>query len=77
MNSNSEVNGIVFCAGITGFEGVNFAIDGEYVKKLLPSLYEGGELSPFMDRNRRISGVLTGWKLFFIMPDSPADNTGE
>jgi len=74
MNRDSEVNGIVF-AGITGFEGVNFAINGEYVKKLLPSLYEGGAISHSW---MGIAGYQSHDKLevLYIMPDSPASGLG-
>lgn len=74
MNSDSEVNGIVF-AGITGFEGVNFAIDGDYVKKLLPQLYEGGAI-----RHSWIG--IGGYQAYnsletlYVMPGSPADSLG-
>ncbi|WP_168203394.1 S1C family serine protease [Oceanispirochaeta crateris] len=74
MNRDSEVNGIVF-AGITGFEGVNFAIDGEYVKKLLPSLYEGGALTHSWIG---IGGYQSfkGLEVLYVMPDSPAGKLG-
>jgi serine protease Do len=74
MNNDSEVNGIVF-AGITGFEGVNFAIDGQYVKKLLPQLYEGGAI-----RHSWIG--IGGYQAYdyletlYVMPGSPADSLG-
>jgi S1-C subfamily serine protease len=74
MNSDSEVNGIVF-AGITDFEGVNFAIDGEYVKNLLPSLYEGGALTHSWIG---VGGYqnFDGLEAIYIMPDSPASKLG-
>ncbi|MBF9018106.1 MULTISPECIES: S1C family serine protease [unclassified Oceanispirochaeta] len=74
MNSDSEVNGIVF-AGITGFEGVNFAIDGEYVKTLLPHLYGGGAIK------HSWIGV-GGYQAYdhletlYVTPGSPADSLG-
>jgi len=74
MNQDSEVNGIVF-AGISGFEGVNFAINGEYVKKLLPSLYEGGAI---IHSWIGIAGYQSHDKLevLYVMPDSPASGLG-
>jgi S1-C subfamily serine protease len=74
MNSDSEVTGIVF-AGIEDFEGVNFAINGSYVKKLLPALYEGGELK----HSWMGIGGYHGYRILeslYIMPDSPAEKAG-
>ncbi len=74
MNSDSEVTGIVF-AGIEDFEGVNFAIDGSYVKTLLPALYEGGALQhAWMG-----IGGYHGYRVLealYTMPDSPAERAG-
>jgi S1-C subfamily serine protease len=74
MNRSSEVNGIIF-AGISDFEGVNFAINGEYVKKLLPSLYEGGPLNHSW---MGIAGYQDHNKLdvLYVMPDSPGAKLG-
>ncbi|MDC7240914.1 MAG: trypsin-like peptidase domain-containing protein [Spirochaetales bacterium] len=74
MNSNSEVKGVVF-AGITGFEGVNFAIDGEYVKKLLPQLYEGGQLEHSWIG---IGGyqAYRSLEVLYVNPRSPAEGLG-
>ncbi len=74
MNRNSEVTGIIF-AGISGFEGVNFAINGEYVKKLLPSLYEGGAI---IHSWIGIAGYQAHDRLdvLYVMPDSPAAGLG-
>ncbi|MDC7232400.1 MAG: trypsin-like peptidase domain-containing protein [Spirochaetales bacterium] len=74
MNSDSDVKGIVF-AGITGFEGVNFAIDGDYVKKLLPQLYEGGAL----EHSWIGIGGYQGFdylEVLYISPGSPAASLG-
>ncbi len=74
MNNRSEVKGVVF-AGITGFEGVNFAIDGEYVKKLLPQLYEGGQLEHSWIG---IGGyqAYRSLEVLYVNPRSPADGLG-
>ena len=74
MNSDSEVTGIVF-AGIEDFEGVNFAINGSYVKTLLPALYEGGEIRHAWTG----IGGYHGYKVLetlYVMPESPAERAG-
>ncbi len=43
IDSDGELVGVVF-AGIEQFEGINFAIPGEYLAKLIPSLYKGGRM---------------------------------
>jgi len=48
IDSDGELVGVVF-AGIEQFEGINFAIPGEYISKLVPSLYNGGRVQhPFL-----------------------------
>ncbi len=48
IDSDGELVGVVF-AGIEQFEGINFAIPGEFLVPLIPSLYKGGRVShPFL-----------------------------
>jgi serine protease Do len=48
VDGDGELVGVVF-AGIEQFEGINFAIPGEYLSKLIPFLYKGGRLAhPYM-----------------------------
>ncbi len=48
IDSEGELVGVVF-AGIEQFEGINFAIPGELLVPLIPSLYKGGRIShPFL-----------------------------
>ena len=74
LNSSGEVIGVVF-AGVESFEGINFAIPGSYVKRLVPSLYEGGavELPWFgvsaWDADGRI-------EVSYVIPGSPAADAG-
>ncbi len=43
LNENGELVGVVF-AGIETFEGINFAIPSYWMLKILPRLYDGGEI---------------------------------
>ena len=43
IDENRKVQAIVF-AGMLQFQGLNFAIPIEYLRQLLPALYEGGEV---------------------------------
>jgi len=48
IDNDGELVGVVF-AGIEQFEGINFAIPGEYISKLIPDLYNGGRVQhPFL-----------------------------
>lgn len=48
IDRDGELAGVVF-AGIEQFEGINFAIPGEFLVPLVPSLYKGGRVShPFL-----------------------------
>ncbi|MCD6397099.1 MAG: trypsin-like peptidase domain-containing protein, partial [Spirochaetaceae bacterium] len=48
IDNDGELVGVVF-AGIEQFEGINFAIPGEYVSQLIPNLYKGGRVQhPFL-----------------------------
>ena len=74
LNKDGEVIGVVF-AGVLSYEGVNFAIPGAYIKKLVPLLFEGGEVQlPWLG--------LSAWdatgriKVTYVAPDSPAADAG-
>lgn len=74
LNKNGEVIGVVF-AGVISYEGINFAIPGIYVKKLVPILFEGGEIQlPWLG--------LSAWdatgkiEVTYVMPNSPAADAG-
>lgn len=43
IDENRKVQAVVF-AGMLQFQGLNFAIPIEYLRQLLPALYEGGEV---------------------------------
>ena len=74
LSQEGRVKGVIF-AGIEEFEGINFAINGSYVKRFLPSLYEGGALvHPW-------AGI-GGYQEFdfletlYVVPESPAGMAG-
>lgn len=74
LNEKGEIIGVVF-AGIEQFEGINFAIPGRYVKKMLPALYEGGAVSHSwlgIACVKEISDLI----VVYVSPDSPADRAG-
>lgn len=74
VNEKGEVVGIVF-AGISGFQGVNFAIPGETVKKLLPLLKDSGKLSvPWMGLG--LVEDLRGLEVTYVLPEGPGDWAG-
>ncbi|OQX29630.1 MAG: hypothetical protein B0D92_02730 [Spirochaeta sp. LUC14_002_19_P3] len=74
LNSRGEVIGVVF-AGVPEFEGINFAIPGEYVLRILPALYEDGPIAmPWLgaaawDNKGKI-------EITYIVPHSPAADAG-
>jgi len=74
LNRNSEIVGVVF-AGVLDYEGINFAVPGVYVKKLVPLLFEGNEVQlPWLG--------LSAWEstgeieVTYVMPGSPAADAG-
>jgi len=74
LNQDGEVIGVVF-AGVENYDGVNFAIPGFYVQRMLASLYDGGQVKlPWIgvsawDTSGRI-------KITYVVPGSPAADTG-
>jgi len=74
LNQKGEVKGVVF-AGIAEFEGINFAINGEYVKKFLPALFEGG---PLAHAWLGVGGFqeFDSLETLYVLPGSPADRLG-
>lgn len=74
VNEKGEVVGVVF-AGISGFQGVNFAIPGETVKKVLPLLKDSGKLTvPWIGAG--LIEDLHGLEVSYVLPESPADWAG-
>lgn len=74
LNEQGEVIGVVF-AGIQDYDGVNFAIPGRYVLRLIPRLYREGPIElPWFgvaawDSTGRI-------EITYVVPGSPAADAG-
>jgi len=74
LNEAGEVIGVIF-AGVPNYEGINFAIPGPYVKRLTPSLYNGGQVEmPWLGVSAWDSGG--GIKVTYVVPGSPAADAG-
>jgi len=74
IDDRGQVVGIVF-AGIPEYEGINFAIPFQYVKKTIPMLYKGNEVERCW-----IQGAIYENKnkvyFYYIMPNGSADKSG-
>jgi len=74
IDERGQVVGIVF-AGIPQFEGINFAIPFEWVRKTIPTLYQGGEIKRcwigggLYEENKDII-------FYYILPTGPAAYAG-
>lgn len=83
IDQKGRVQAVVF-AGIENFEGLNFAIPVEYLKLILPYLFEGGEVShpwigAYGQNYQDVSDtgeVFTGAEILYTLPGSPADLAG-
>lgn len=74
LNFDSQLVGVVF-AGIPQFQGINFAIPAHWLKKLLPQLYAGGEIShPWI--GAALQKTSAGLVVSYVLPDSPASHAG-
>lgn len=77
VDETGLVQAVVF-AGIETYEGLNFAVPVEYLKKILPSLYAGGEVThPWLGASGRsvpLSGSREngGVELVYGLPGGPA-----
>ncbi len=66
IDSEGELAGVVF-AGIEQFEGINFAIPGEYLVPLIPALYSGGRVKhPFL--GAAVEEVDAGLRIIYRFP---------
>jgi S1-C subfamily serine protease len=75
VNDKGQVVGIVF-AGIPQFQGVNFAIPGEVVQKMLPLLKaaQGAVSVPWIGAG--LVEDMIGLEITYVTPQSPADWAG-
>jgi len=74
LDADGQLVGVVF-AGIEQFEGVNFAIPIDWVAKVLPRLYAGGESShPWL--GLAVHETPKGLEVTYALPGSPAARAG-
>ncbi len=74
IDSEGELVGVVF-AGIEQFEGINFAIPGEYLVPLIPKLYSGGRLGhPFL--GAAVEEVDQGLRIIYRFPGRNIEQAG-
>jgi len=74
LNGDGEVIGVVF-AGVLDYEGINFAIPEAYIKKLVPLLFEGGEIQlPWLGLS--VWDTTGKIEVVYVMPNSPAADAG-
>ncbi|QMU99535.1 trypsin-like serine protease [Borrelia sp. A-FGy1] len=74
INEDGEFIGLTF-AGILHSQGLNFVIPSKWVLKVLPFMYEGGDL-----KNRWLGFIfsesLGNMEVSYVVPNSPADIGG-
>ena len=74
IDEEGELVGVVF-AGIEQFEGINFAIPGHYLTKLIPSLYKGGRVDhPFL--GLAVQEVPGGLRIIYRTPGAGGARAG-
>ncbi|MCK5153203.1 MAG: trypsin-like peptidase domain-containing protein [Spirochaetales bacterium] len=74
IDEEGELVGVVF-AGIEQFEGINFAIPGSYLAKLIPSLYKGGRVDhPFL--GLAVQEESQGLRIIYRTPGGGGSRTG-
>lgn len=77
---DGKVQGIVF-AGMLDYEGLNFAIPVEHLKKILPRLYAGGKINhlwigAYGKTKKDDYYQDAGLEVLYVMPGSPAARSG-
>ena len=79
IDEKYKVQAIVF-AGMLQFQGLNFAIPVEYLKQLLPIMYDGGEIHhPWIaayGHTKRKGTEKVGVEVQYVMPRGIADISG-
>lgn len=74
IDESGWVVGLVF-AGIPQFQGVNFAVSGAYIRKLIPWLYQGGEVRHlWLGLGARETWA--GMEIDFVATEGPAARQG-
>lgn len=79
IDQNMKVQAIVF-AGITQYQGLNFAIPVEYLKQELNLLYKGDELQHTWigasGNTKRLGNKKVGLEVQYVIPGGPASMSG-
>lgn len=79
IDENKKVQAIVF-AGMLQFQGLNFAIPVEYLRQLLPILYNGGAVNhPWISaygHTKKIKTVKQGLEVQYVLPGDSAAFSG-
>ncbi len=74
VDEDGELVGVVF-AGIEQFEGINFAIPGYYLTKIIPSLYKGGRVNhPYLGLG--VQEESNGLRIIYKTPGLSGARTG-
>ena len=74
VDENGWVVGLVF-AGVPEFQGVNFAISGVYIQRLIPWLYQGGPVSHLW-LGLGAHDTWKGMELDYVAKGGPGDREG-
>jgi len=74
IDDRGQVVGIVF-AGVPEYEGINFAIPFQYVKKTIPMLYKGNEVQRCWIQ-AGLYEIKNKVYFYYIMPNGSADKSG-
>ena len=79
IDENRKVQAVVF-AGMLQFQGLNFAIPIEYLRQLLPSLYEGGEVQHCwigaFGHTKKEKSKKNGLEVQYVMPGASGAFSG-
>jgi S1-C subfamily serine protease len=74
LNEKGDLIGIGF-AGLEQFQGLNFAIPYHWIEKIVPSLYNGGEVvHPWL--GMALAETNKGLEVVYCVPDEPAAEAG-
>ena len=79
IDENRKVQAVVF-AGMLKYQGLNFAIPIEYLRQLLPSLYDGGEVAHCwtgaFGHTKKDKTKKNGLEVQYVMPGGSAAFSG-
>jgi len=74
LNERGDLIGVGF-AGLEQFQGLNFAVPYRWIEKILPSLYDGGQVvHPWM--GMALAETTKGLEVVYSVPEEPAARAG-